>query len=283
MKIVNFKDVIQDYKAVFLDSYGVLKNSKGLIPGIHNTLNYLREQNIPFYILTNDASRGPEELIKRFEEQGLPGIKSNQMVTSGMMTREYLQFKVEGGLIAYLGTEGSARYIEDVGLVTIPVEDVLEEEIEKISAVAFLDDEGFDWQTSINKAINLLRKSNCPAVVANSDLTYPVSRGQVALATGGLAEMIEKVTGKQFIHFGKPDGQMFLYSYDRLFQQNPQISKADILMVGDTLHADILGGNKFGLHTMLTLSGNTTRARAEELIHTKGIRPDYVVDSIGML
>ena len=28
-------------------------------------------------------------------------------------------------------------------------------------------------------------------------------------------------------------------------------------MVGDTLHTDIIGGNKFGLDTVLVLSGNT--------------------------
>jgi HAD superfamily hydrolase (TIGR01450 family) len=203
------------------------------------------------------------------------------MVTSGMMTREYLQYKVPGGKIAYLGTENSANYIEEVGLVTIPIHEIDEKDYDKVTAVAFLDDEGFDWQTSINKTINILRQGNVSVIIANSDRTYPVSRKKVALATGGLAEIIEKVTGKQFIHFGKPDGQMFLYAYDKLNRGERYISKGEILMVGDTLGTDILGGNKFGLHTMLTLSGNTSAGQAQEHIHTKGIIPDYVVESIG--
>lgn len=280
MELQDFWSIIQNYKAVFLDSYGVLKNSSGIIPGVQETIDFLHQKKIPFYVLTNDASRSPEQLIQRYAEQGLTGIHLDQMVTSGMMTREYLQYKVPDGKIAYLGTENAANYIEEVGLVTVPMHGVAEAEYNEIAAVAFLDDEGFDWQVSINKTINILRRENVSVVIANSDKTYPISGVEVALATGGLAEIIEKVTGKQFIHFGKPDGQMFLYAYGKLNQNDQYISKGEILMVGDTLGTDILGGNKFGLHTMLTLSGNTTAPQAAEQIHTKGIIPDYIVSSI---
>lgn len=281
MKLHDFWSIIGNYKAVFLDSFGVLKNSSGIIPGVQETIDFLHAEQIPFYVLTNDASRSPKQLIQRYIEQGLRGIHLDQMVTSGMMTREYLEYKVPNGKIAYLGTENAANYIEEVGLVTVPIHEIQEEDYQEIAAVAFLDDEGFDWQASINKTINILRRQNVAVVIANSDKTYPVSTLEVALATGGLAEIIEKVTGKQFIHFGKPDGQMFLYAYDKLNHGDRYISKGEILMVGDTLDTDIVGGNKFGLHTMLTLSGNTNARQAEELIHTRGIIPDYVVASIG--
>ncbi|HKK76881.1 MAG TPA: HAD-IIA family hydrolase [Saprospiraceae bacterium] len=280
MELQNFWSVIHNYKAVFLDSYGVLKNSSGVIEGVQETIDFLNQERIPFYVLTNDASRSPEQIIQRYAEQGLTGIHLDQMVTSGMMTREYLQYKVPDGKIAYLGTENAANYIEEVGLVTVPIHEVEEIDYQSIAAVAFLDDEGFDWQLSINKTINVLRRQNVSVVIANSDKTYPISSVEVALATGGLAEIIEKVTGKQFIHFGKPDGQMFLYAFDKLNRGDRYISKGEILMVGDTLGTDIVGGNKFGLHTMLTLSGNTNARQAEELIHTRGIIPDYVVGSI---
>ena len=282
MEIVDFKTVASEYKAVFLDSYGVIKNSQGLIPGVQNTIGFLKAENIPFYILTNDASRSPAQLISNLESLGLHGLDEEHMVTSGMMTREYLQFKVKNKKIAYLGTEDAANYIEEVGLITVPVQDINESDFDDLGALVFLDDEGFDWRTTINKTINLLHKTNIPVVIANSDLTYPAAANEVALATGGLAEIISKATGKIFIHFGKPDGQMFLYSYDKLNKEGRYFSKSEILMVGDTLHTDIQGGNKFGLHTMLTLSGNTSLKRVDDLIQTLGIIPDYIVDSIGL-
>ncbi len=50
-------------------------------------------------------------------------------------------------------------------------------------------------------------------------------------------------------------------------------------MVGDTLHTDILGGNKFGLDTVLVLSGNTLSQDAETRIRATGIMPTYVCET----
>lgn len=47
-------------------------------------------------------------------------------------------------------------------------------------------------------------------------------------------------------------------------------------MVGDTLHTDILGGNKFGLDTALVLTGNTQAEDAEVRIRSTGIIPTYI-------
>jgi ribonucleotide monophosphatase NagD (HAD superfamily) len=51
-------------------------------------------------------------------------------------------------------------------------------------------------------------------------------------------------------------------------------------MVGDTLHTDILGGNKFGVSTVLVLSGNTSKRNYEVKINSSGIIPDYICSSI---
>ncbi|MBC7568801.1 MAG: HAD hydrolase-like protein, partial [Spirosoma sp.] len=45
----------------------------------------------------------------------------------------------------------------------------------------------------------------------------------------------------------------------------------------------ILGGNKFGLDTVLVLTGNTAPQEAELRILATGIIPTYVCESIGGL
>jgi ribonucleotide monophosphatase NagD (HAD superfamily) len=109
-----------------------------------------------------------------------------------------------------------------------------------IAAMVFLDDEGYDWNTDINKTINLLRKKSIPAIVANSDKLYPVAKNDVAVATGGLARVVESILGRQFIHFGKPDTQMFSYAFASI-QQEGYFQRRDLLMVGDTLHTTFWG------------------------------------------
>ncbi len=73
---------------------------------------------------------------------------------------------------------------------------------------------------------------------------------------------------------------MFTYAFEHLNSSGTIYGKEEILMVGDTLSTDILGGNKFGLKTMLVLSGNTRGENADLWINSSGIIPDYICDSI---
>ena len=274
----NFKSIIDKYKIVFFDAFGVIKNYSGLVPGIENTFTYLEREKKEYYIVTNDASRGPQQLAESYHRMGLTAITEDRIVSSGMLTKEFLDLKVPDGIVAYLGTPNSAHYIERSGLQTLPMSEVNESNMDKVSVIIFLDDEGFDWCEDLNKTVNLLRTKPIPAIVANTDRAYPLSAQNVSIAIGGIAAMVESVVGKQFIRFGKPDSQMFMFAYD-LIREYRQISKSDIVMVGDTLNTDILGGNKFGLDTVLVLTGNTLAKDYETRITAAGIVPTYICDS----
>lgn len=279
MNSVSFLTVVKNYKAVFIDSYGVLKNHKGLIEGVQNSIDFIRKEEIALRVLTNDASRSQEQQAREFEKLGLRGIQEDEIITSGMLARQFLDLKVKTGRVAYLGTQNSADYIIQNGMKQVPVSDVDIDELDDITAFAFLDDEGFEWRDDINKAVNVLRRKNLPVIVANSDKYYPTSKNDVAIAIGGLSRLIESILNQKFIRFGKPDSQMFMYAFEDL-NRFGKYEKSDVLMVGDTLHTDILGGNKFGLQTLLVLSGNTRPNNVNLKINSTGIIPDFVSDSI---
>jgi len=279
MQRVSFQSIIKNYKAVFLDSYGVLKNHRGLISGVPQVFEQLRDMDMLIRILTNDASRGAERQVEKFMRQGLSGIEKEEIITSGMMAKMFLENKINDGIIAYLGTNHAAAYIIEAQLEAIPVGQIDDSNIEQVSAMVFLDDEGFDWNFDINATVNLLRKRNIPAIVANSDKIYPVAKNEVSIATGGIAQLVESILGREFIHFGKPDSQMFMYAFEQLQAFGP-LDRKDILMVGDTLHTDILGGNKFGISTLLVFSGNTRMENYETLINSSGVIPDFICNSI---
>lgn len=281
MKIKSFAEVATRYKAIFFDSFGVLKHYNGLIPGAGNTIDFLKTNDIEFLVLTNVASRSPLQMADGFSKMGLVDITADRIISSGMMAQDYLRYKVKSGRAVYIGTENSAHYIEETGLHTVSIKDLDLNELDDINALVFLDDEGYDWRLAINKSINLLRRKNIPVIVANTDEAYPVAKDEIAVAIGGLAEMIEKIVNKNFIHFGKPDGQMFIYAYQEMLKRR-DLDKNDILMVGDTLYTDIIGGNKFGIDTALVLSGNTQQKNAKSLIRNMGIVPDYICESISV-
>ena len=102
----------------------------------------------------------------------------------------------------------------------------------------------------------------------------------VVLAVGSLAGMLERIVGKAFIRFGKPDTMMFSHAFACAHDNLPDLKKSEILMVGDTLETDIIGANTFGLDTALVLSGNTRPEQAAVQIQAKGITPTYLCESV---
>ena len=279
MKVKSFDSIVTNYKAVFFDAFGVLKNHKGIIPGIEHTFKFLGDNGIDYYILTNDASRSPEDLAKDYNRQGIQCINPDKIISSGMLAHDWLKLKIKSGRVAYLGTEQSAHYIETTGLETLSIGQIDLDNLDDIRCMVFLDDEGYDWNTDINKVINLLRKKNMTVIVANTDINYPINRNDIAIAVGGIADMVENILGKHFIRFGKPDAQMFMFAYEKACEKQ-QLNRDDILMVGDTLFTDIIGGNKFGMDTVLVLSGNTLPDNAKVKIQSTGIIPTYVCESV---
>ncbi len=277
-RIDNFRSIIDRYEIVFFDAFGVLKNYKGLLPGIEKTFDYLEQQGKEYYIVTNDASRSPAQLAASYHRMGLNVIDPARIISSGMLAKEYLDLKVKEGIVAFLGTPECAHYIESDSRHTMPIAELQDEDIDKVNAFVFMDDEGFDWFSDINKTVNLLRKRTIPAIVANTDYAYPLSVTDVAIAIGGIANMVENIVGKEFIRFGKPDSQMFMFAYD-MIRERRAITKRDIVMVGDTLFTDIMGGNKFGFDTVLVLSGNTLPKDVETSIHATGIVPTFICDN----
>lgn len=278
MQLSDFRSVIDQYDVIFFDSYGVLRSYEGLVPGVERTFALLEEQGKEFFIITNDASRSPDLLAASFQRQGLQAIQPQHIISSGMLAKEFLDLKVNDGIVAYLGTPNSAHYIDSSGLHTLPVSQLNDDNMHRVNALVMLDDEGFDWFSDLNKAVNLLRHRTIPAIAANPDNSYPVNNHDVSIAVGALAHMIEKVVGKKFIRFGKPDSQIFMFAYEILQARRP-INKRQILMIGDTLQTDILGGNKFGLDTMLVLTGNTQPRDAESRIIATGIVPTYICEA----
>ncbi|MEO0789402.1 MAG: HAD-IIA family hydrolase [Bacteroidota bacterium] len=281
MQIIPFPELLSTYRAIFFDSYGVLRNYNGIIPGAEETIAILRKKDMPFLVLTNNAARSPQQAADRLAQYGLSGIRAAEIITSGSTTRRFLELKVKSGKVAYLGTPESADYVLGNCFDSIPVAEVNSAVLAQIKAVAFLDDEGYDLNSDLSKLVNILRQRAVPVVVANTDLLYPVSGSEVAVATGSIAKLIELVLGKKFIKFGKPSAPMFQLGFDQMSQLLPDLRPNEILMVGDTLQTDILGGNKFGLDTALVLSGNTREKTVEYEISRTGIVPDFICRSIG--
>ena len=103
------------------------------------------------------------------------------------------------------------------------------------------------------------------------DATYPTPTGLLP-GTGALVAAVETASERRARVAGKPEPPMFEAAKRRLAGDR-------IAMVGDTLDADIAGGARAGLATILVLSGRTDRVDLEQA----EIQPDTVVADLAAL
>ncbi|MDF2152567.1 pyrimidine 5'-nucleotidase [Vibrio sp. CAU 1672] len=93
----------------------------------------------------------------------------------------------------------------------------------------------------------------------------------VRLERTGMTDYFDHVVISEQVGVAKPDLGIFSYALEQM--GNP--CKSRVLMVGDNLHSDILGGNNFGIETCWL---NAHGARGDE-----AIAPSYTVNSLSEL
>ena len=110
-------------------------------------------------------------------------------------------------------------------------------------------------------------------IATNLDISCPVEDG-IRPGCGAITALVEKATGKSAFYVGKPSGIMM-----RLARKKLKLRTEQIVMIGDTMYTDILGGVEMGYNTVLVMSGGTSK---EELEHYS-YQPNHVINSIADL
>jgi HAD superfamily hydrolase (TIGR01662 family) len=90
----------------------------------------------------------------------------------------------------------------------------------------------------------------CREITKNGKLIYIVSNGILATQEARIKhslirDYISDFFVSEFVGYKKPDVEYFEY----VFSHIPQVGKDRILLVGDSLSADIAGGNNAGIDT----------------------------------
>ena len=97
------------------------------------------------------------------------------------------------------------------------------------------------------------------------------SATQAVPATGSVAAMITKATGREPYFVGKPNPMMFRSALNRI-----EAHSENTVMVGDRMDTDVVAGIEAGLETILVLTGITR----ETDIGKYPFRPGRVLPSI---
>jgi NagD protein len=243
------------------DMDGVLIHEGVPIPGADAFVKRLRESGKPFLVLTNNSIYTARDLHARLQRMGLD-VPVENIWTSALATAKFLDDQRPGGTAYVIGEAGLTTALHDIGYVLTDHEP---------DYVVLGETRTYSFE-AMTKAVRLI-KGGARFIATNPDETGPSAEGPLP-ATGAVAALITKATGKQPYFAGKPNPLMMRTGLNAIGAHSETSA-----MIGDRMDTDVLAGLEAGMVTYLVLTGLTTREEIEQY----PFRPSRIVDSIADL
>jgi NagD protein len=243
------------------DMDGVLVHEGRALPGAADVIKQWKEQGLRFLVLTNNSIYTPRDLAARLKATGL-AIPEEAIWTSALATADFLHSQKPKGTAFVLGEAGLTTAMHEIGYVMTDVNP---------DYVVLGESRNFNFD-SLTKAIRLINNGS-RFIATNPDATGPSAEG-VLPATGSVAALITKATGKDPYIVGKPNPMMFRSAMNKINAHSESTG-----MIGDRMDTDIVAGIEAGLHTVLVLTGIADDAE----INKYPFRPNEILNSIADL
>ena len=240
------------------DMDGVLVHENSPLPGAPELIHQWVESGTPFLVLTNNSIFTPRDLAARLRASGLE-VPEERIWTSALATAEFCKSQIPGGSAFVIGEAGLTTALHEAGFV-------MTETAPDFVVVGETRNYSFE---AITKAIRLIN-DGARFIATNPDATGPSADG-VLPATGAIAALITKATGKDPYVVGKPNPMMFRSAMNKIGAHSENTG-----MIGDRMDTDIVAGIEAGLHTILVLTGISDQAEIERY----PFRPDEVLNGV---
>src|SRR5688572_8193574 len=244
-----------------IDMDGVLYRGSEMIPGADAFVRELLRRDIPFRFLTNNSQRTRRDVVARLSRMGIE-IGEEHVYTCAMATATYLERQKpngtayvigEGGLLTALHQHGYAIVDHDPDYVVVG--------------------EGRTFNLEMVEAAVRMILRGAKLIATNLDPNCPTQAG-LRPGCGAMVAMLETAAGVKAFSVGKPSPFMM-----RAARKEAGLTTDETTMIGDTMSTDILGGVQLGFHTVLVLSGGTSR----ESLRDYAYEPELVVSSVADL
>ncbi|WP_084794593.1 HAD-IIA family hydrolase [Pseudoponticoccus marisrubri] len=267
--VQTLEDIADRFDVFLLDAFGVLNIGEAAIPGVVERIAGLQARGKRCLVVTNAAGYPHAMLMARYARLGYAFDPAD--VISSRAT-----------LLAALRDAPARRW----GLMA--TERFGTEDLEGIDITFLAEDpdaydrvEGFlmlgsaAW-TEPRQALleDALRARPRPVHVGNPDIVAPRETG-FSIEPGYFAHRLANATGITPLFFGKP----FANIYDLAFARLGPVDRSRVVMVGDSLHTDVLGAQTAGIASALvTGHGFFDGTDARAAMQAAGIFPDIWLD-----
>jgi NagD protein len=239
----------------------VLEHEGQALPGAAQLIKQWQDSETPFLVLTNNSIYTPRDLSARLRATGLD-IPEERIWTSALATAAFLNKQKPYGSAYVLGEAGMTTALHEIGYVQTD---------QNPDYVVLGESRNFNFD-NLTKAIRLIN-NGARFIATNPDATGPSAEG-VLPATGSVAALITKATGREPYIVGKPNPMMFRSAMNKISAHSESTG-----MIGDRMDTDVVAGIEAGLHTVLVLTGIAD----DNEISKYPFRPTEILNSVADL
>lgn len=261
-------DIADDFDVFLLDAFGVLNIGDSAIPGVPERVADLLAAGKRIIVVSNAASVPVTALARKYQAFGYP-FEEEDIVSSRMALIAGLQDAPQR-LWGVMG--GDSEGLDDLALAHhVPL---LDKAADYAHAEGFLLVGSATWTEARQTLLEAsLLENPRPVLVANPDIIAPRDTGSSA-EPGYFAHRLSRATGITPRLYGKPFANIFDLAFAKLGAFDPKRT----LMVGDSLHTDVLGAHAVGVSSALISDyGFFAEGDAVQAMQVSGIAPDFVL------
>ncbi|MHC8493731.1 HAD-IIA family hydrolase [Thalassospira sp. SM2505] len=270
--IDNLLSVADQFDLIVFDAFGVLNSGPTAIPGAVKTVATLQDMGKKIAVVTNDASSSAEAILARHRKRGFDFDNSNlissqqfvaplmaehpEIARWGAMAPVHWPFHILPGQVEPLGAD---RDLYD-----------------RVGGFLLIDSENWSDEQQ-NMLQDSLAANPRPILVGNPDICAPMG-DFLSVESGYFAHLAADACGVMPKCVGKP----YHHVFEEVLRRHPGVDRQRVLMVGDTVHTDVLGGLASGIKTLLVHQGGFLDGQDIEGVFARsGLRPHFCARAIG--
>ena len=255
--------VIKEKKLYIFDMDGTIYLGGNPFPFAIRFIKNLRAAGKRVLFYTNNASHTTPFYEKKLARLGFEP-QAGEIMTSGDVTLEFLKRHRSGKSVYLVATDELVEEYREKGIRLLNGKE----------ASADIVITSFDTSLTYEKLDNACRliRGGAEYLSTHPDMNCPTETGFIP-DSGAIAALVTASTGKTPTYFGKPYRETI-----EMISEATGFSPAEMCIFGDRLYTDIALGKKFGVTSILVLSGETQPDDVDAAAEAD--KPDFAFDSL---
>ncbi|CAB1081926.1 hypothetical protein D1AOALGA4SA_9566 [Olavius algarvensis Delta 1 endosymbiont] len=250
---------MKNIKGFLIDLDGVFYIEDQVIPGGAETVTWLRDQNYPIRFLTNTTMYSRASLVAKLSRFGIQA-EPGEMFSTAVVAAKWLAAK---------GVSRVQLLLPDDPQMDFDGFEITEQQPE----VVVVGDMGERFNYDILNSAFLAVKAGAQLIALQKGRYWQKESG-LAMDAGAFVAALEYATETEAELIGKPNR-----AYFDMALMDIELDPSQVVMIGDSLDADIGGARAVGMPTILVRTGQYVY----DAHKTFPVQPDWIVDSIADL